>query len=258
MTSIIAPGTDGFGTDVGIHTQNPNQIQIVWVYDLFLWSFICDFLSHHSYRAQFDENAWCLGDRTRRYLVIQENAVEQNHPTAWLCIPANCICPGTDNIWKYYFDRGPYDQQNCWWKIGFYNGAPSFFPNEGLWNAKMIRVLYWKLKINFFFQFNMFAAAWILQCGSMSAWHACLRATCIACAVTEFVCSQLITTAGAAQLTPVGATIIADALDLNPASPSLACSTSLPVAWSLDPPTTSLSPRRTLVLLGARELARPK
>jgi len=109
--SMMQPGQDGFGTDVGIQTMSPNNLQILG-------------------RAQFNSEAWCLGDKTRRYFTIYENSVEKNHPIVCCCFPGNCCCPGEDHIYKFFYDRGPYDQQDCHWKVGCKKGAPSMFAGE--------------------------------------------------------------------------------------------------------------------------------
>jgi hypothetical protein len=60
---------------------------------------------------------WCNGAKGRQYFWVLENAFETNYPASFLCIPPNCICKGTDNIVKNYFDRGLYvvakDQLPC-------------------------------------------------------------------------------------------------------------------------------------------------
>jgi hypothetical protein len=45
---------------------------------------------------------------------------------AFLFFPANCICPGTDNIVKTYYDRGVFDKQSCLWSVGWFGGEPKF------------------------------------------------------------------------------------------------------------------------------------
>eukprot|EP00981_Chlorochromonas_danica_P003741 scaffold686_cov177-Ochromonas_danica.AAC.25 len=66
-------------------------------------------------------------DRSRKYLYVLENGYERSHPGGF---SGNCCCAGADGIHKSYFDRGAYDQQNCLWKIGFFNGAPMVYPNN--------------------------------------------------------------------------------------------------------------------------------
>ncbi len=99
-----------FGNDPAIQTKDPRHIEI-------------------KYKADFHSLSWC-GDAPRRYFYVLENGHEVNSPSAFYCIPANCCCTGTDNIYKSYFDRGFFDQQNCYWKIGYYKGDPFIFPNN--------------------------------------------------------------------------------------------------------------------------------
>lgn len=51
---------------------------------------------------------WCNGAKARQYFLVLENAFETNYPTSCMCIPPNCICPGQDNVYKNYYDRGIY------------------------------------------------------------------------------------------------------------------------------------------------------
>jgi hypothetical protein len=51
---------------------------------------------------------WCNGAKARQYFWVLENAFETNYPSSCLCIPPNCICPGTDSVYKNYYDRGIY------------------------------------------------------------------------------------------------------------------------------------------------------
>lgn len=60
-----------------------------------------------------------------------ENSLEMNYPTACCCFPPNCCCPGVDHIYKSYYDRGIFDQQDCLHAIGCVSGDVTIFPGEG-------------------------------------------------------------------------------------------------------------------------------
>jgi hypothetical protein len=123
-----------FGNDPGISTQNKAYTRIL----------------HRTHFAHF----WldqCDGDKQRKYFYINENSLEWNYPMScaiWLpgipfvtgqnilgcfeccALPPNCCCPGFDTVTKVYFDRGMFDRQSCWWRMGFCSGEPQMFPNE--------------------------------------------------------------------------------------------------------------------------------
>ena len=53
-----------------------------------------------------------------------------NHPSANVCcpcIPPNSCCPGYDCIYKTYYDRGVFDQQDLCHCTGCVSGSPTFY-----------------------------------------------------------------------------------------------------------------------------------
>jgi len=68
----------------------------------------------------------CDSSRPRRYYWVLENAIERNYPSACFCIPPNCLCPGSDWVWKTYYDRGVFDRQSLGFCSGYLNGPGTF------------------------------------------------------------------------------------------------------------------------------------
>lgn len=94
-----------------------------------------------AHRAKF-AYIWCdhcNSDLQRKYLMIQENAIESNYPTSCAlpfgcfgecALPPNACCPGCDNVHHTFFDRGLFDRQNCYYRLGCISGDPLMFANE--------------------------------------------------------------------------------------------------------------------------------
>jgi hypothetical protein len=102
-----------FGSDITLQTIAPNQIQV-------------------NGKALFTECCACCsnGSFPRTYFYVLENAYEVNMPKAFMCFTPNFICPGTDQITKVYFDRGPWDVNNCARRIGCLKGEPTFYSHN--------------------------------------------------------------------------------------------------------------------------------
>ena len=92
------------------------------------------------YKAEFDDyfcagtgicghmfGPGCFMNPGRMYFYVLENALESNQPT---CFSRNPCCPGVDWIYKFYFDRGVFDQQSMDRAIGCSRGTPEVFSNN--------------------------------------------------------------------------------------------------------------------------------
>lgn len=102
-----------YGNDAGIQFRHRNAIKI-------------------SHRVKF-ANIWfdhCNPAKQRKFLLLTENAVVANYPSACFCIPPNCCCPGNDHISWNFFDRGIFDRQGCLWSSGCLSGEPELYPGE--------------------------------------------------------------------------------------------------------------------------------
>jgi len=99
----------GYGTAPSISLVSPNEIKIehrARFYPLFT-----DCLFASSTAIQ------------RQYIYVMENSVESNYPSSFICCPANCCCPVQDSIHKVYYDRGPWDVQDCAHSCGCLKGS---------------------------------------------------------------------------------------------------------------------------------------
>ena len=88
--------------------------------------------------AHFKEGCFdsCNAGISRQYFQVYEYGYESNFPSVChipctcFSLPPNCLCPGTDNIHKSYFDRGIYDQQDLSHCLGCIRGDATVFAGE--------------------------------------------------------------------------------------------------------------------------------
>jgi len=110
-----------YGSDPAIQTEQPDRIRIVE-------------------KAELDDPLYtcctccctcctCINFQ-RDYFYVLENAYISNHPKGGCLFRPGCLCRGRDDIRMSYFDRGVFDQQSCWWKIGYYGGDPVIVAND--------------------------------------------------------------------------------------------------------------------------------
>lgn len=115
----VPPGP--YGNHINLQHVNPSSINIV-------------------YKAEFENfclagtgvfgccyGPGCCLNSSRMYFYVLENAIESNQPS---CFNRNPCCPGVDHIYKFYFDRGVFDQQGCDRALGCSRGTPEVFSNN--------------------------------------------------------------------------------------------------------------------------------
>ena len=150
------------------------------------------------------------GSAPRKYAYIFENGYQTNTPISLCCIPPNFCCPGMDNIYTSYFDRGIWDTQDICRTIGFNKGDPKLADHVVRSNFSLrlyfVSLLNAILYLTFLFRQNMCAVASI----ALTVTTICHRLVTVLCSAERLSQSFLLKLFAFASLTkPIGALIAA-------------------------------------------------